>query len=501
MSLSDWIEASIRAREASAPGRRFSHLENAAAVASIALRERSIPYWPIAGIEALQRRRIRSLVRHAYETIPFYGSVMRERGLGPDDIQTADQLGALLPLIDGNDLAEDPMRFVSIPFTRSGREVFKTSGSTSGLRKPIFWDHASLLIRAARGERDRVVIARLAGERWTGLIAREFLTNERRLTLARVFGVDIEGHRRLLILPADFSSRTQRVIWNERSGLPRKPIHYHHLPPAVPFPVAAAQIAAIRPRVVLSFGSWADQFFRYLDASGTTIPAPRLWMYISDRLSPEGRALAENMGCAVYSVYGAMEAGTIGFECEQRKGFHLNIDLCAVRIVDNEGRNVAPGTPGNIVISPLDNRAMALFNYSLGDRAVLSAEPCPCGRTLPILARLEGRRSEMVSLADGRELSSLTIEGLFSKELRQTIQAQIEQQAPGRLHWRIVPFSGVDRDALRDALVMRGQQVLGTGTTLNVNFVEVIARTQAGKFLRAVMSSRESAGEGGIGGS
>jgi hypothetical protein len=48
---------------------------------------------------------------------------------------------------------------------------------------------------------------------------------------------------------------------------------------------------------------------------------------------------------------------------------------------------------------------------------------------------------------------------------------------------------------------MRGQQVLGTGTTLNVNFVEVIARTQAGKFLRAVMSSGESAGGGGIGGS
>jgi phenylacetate-CoA ligase len=469
-------------------------------VASIALRERSIPYWPIGDIEKLQRQRIRSLIRHAYETIPFYGSVMRERGLHPDDIQTADHLSAL-PLIDGNDLAQDPMRFVSTPFRRTGREVFKTSGSTSGLRKPIFWDHASLLIRAARGERDRVVIARLAGERWVGVMAREFLTNERRLTLSRMFGVDTEGHRRLLILPADFSSRTQRVIWNERSGLPRKPIHYHHLPPAVPFSVAAMQIAAIQPRVVISFGSWADQFFRYLDASGTRIPVPRLWMYISDRLSPEGRALAEKMGSTVYSVYGAMEAGTIGFECEQRNGFHLNIDLCAVRIVDNQGRAVPPGTPGNIVISPLDNRAMALFNYSLGDRAVLSTEPCPCGRKLPILARLEGRRSEMVSLADGRELSSLTIEGLFSKELRRTIQAQIEQQAPGCLHWRIVPFSDIDRNALRDELVKRGQQVLGTGTMLTVNFVEEIARTQAGKFLRSVVSSRENADRSPVGGS
>jgi phenylacetate-CoA ligase len=499
VSLSDRIEASTRTREASTPGRRFSHLQNAAAVATLAVRERAIPYWPIGDIQELQRRRIRALIQHAYDTVPFYGAVMRERGLRPQDIQSADQLGAL-PLIDGNDLAQDPMRFVSAPFVRVGREVFKTSGSTSGLRKPIFWDHGSLLLRAARGERDRLVIARLAGERWGAVITREFLTNERRLTLARMLGVDIQDHRRMLILPADFSSRTQRVIWNERSGLPRKPIHYHHLPPAVPFAVAAAQIAAIRPRVVFSFGSWADQFFRYLDASRTAIPVPRLWIYSSDRFSPEGRTLAESMGCAVYSVYGAIEAGTIGFECEQRNGFHLNIDLCATRIVDNDGRDVAPGTPGNVVISPLDNRAMALLNYSLGDRAVLSTEPCPCGRTLPILARLEGRRSEMVSLADGRELSSLTIEGLFSKELRQTIQAQIEQQAPGRLHWRIVPFSEVDRNALRDALVRRGQQVLGTGTTITVNFVEVIARTQAGKFLRAVVSSGESADGSRVGG-
>jgi phenylacetate-CoA ligase len=491
MSVSDWIEDRLRDREAANPGRRFSHAENTAAVAAISRRERKVPFLPMAALEQLQRRRIRSLVRHAYDTIPFYRRVMDDQGLRPGDIETADQLSAF-PMIDGKDLTVDPMRFVSEPFRQKGREVFKTSGSTSGLRKPIFWDHASLLIRAARGERDRVVIARLAGERWSGVIAREFMTNERRHTLGRLLGVDTEGHHRLLILPADFSSRTQRVIWNERSGLPRKPVHYHHLPPAVPFRVAAAHIQAIRPNVVLSFGSYADQFFRYLDDSGITIPPPKLWMYISDRLSPEGRALAEGMGCSMYSVYGAMEAGTIGFQCEERTGFHLNIDLCAVRIVDGEGRPVPPGTSGNVVISPLDNRAMALFNYSLGDRAAISPDPCRCGRTLPLLARLEGRRSEMVALADGRELSSLMLEGLFSRELRRTIQAQVEQESPGCLLWRIVPFSGTDRDDLRTALVSRGRQVLGKDTTVKVRFVEEIARTAAGKFLRTVISSDSS---------
>ena len=496
MNVFDRIEKGFRHREAASPSRPLARLDNALTVAAIALRERAIPYLPIAKIHERQQRAIGSLVRHAYATVPFYREAMDQSGLKCHDIQTADDLGKL-PLIDGSDLATEPMRFVSAPFRRSGREVFKTSGSTSGLRKPIFWDHASMLLRAARGERDRVVIARMAGERWAAVIAREFLTNERRLSLARLFGVETEGHRRLLILPADFSSRTQRVIWNERSGFPRKPIHYHHLPPSVPLAVAAAQIRAIRPRVVLSFGSWADQFFRYLDASGDPIPPPRLWMYISDRLSPEGRQIAEGLGCSVYSVYGAMEAGTIGFECEQRNGFHLNIDLCAVRIVDNNGTPVPAGTAGNLVISPLDNHAMVLFNYSVGDRGVLSWDPCPCGRSLPILTRLEGRRSEMVSLADGRQLSSLTFEALFSRELRQTIQAQVEQSGPGHLHWRIVPFANVDRGVLSEAFIHRGHQALGFGTRLTVEFVDDIPRTSAGKFLRTVASAHENGGARG----
>ncbi len=486
MDTIDWIETNLRRSAGRDTLSRLSRFKSTAAVATISRRERAIPYWPLQRIKELQRCRIRSVLQHAQTTVPFYRDLFRKKGWRIEQFISAADINRL-PMIDGLALAEDPMRFVSDPYRKEGREVFKTSGSTSGLRKPIFWDHASLLLRAARGERDRVVIAKLAGEPWYQVMIREFLTNEFRHSLARWTGVNTHDHQRLLILPADFSSRTQRTIYSERTLIPRRPVHYHHLPPTVPFKVAAAHIEAIRPRVAFSFGSYADQFFHYLDASGARIPLPRLWVYLGDRISPDGRALAERMGCAVYSVYGAMEAGTIGFQCEQRDGFHLNIDLCLVRIVDEEGQDVPPGESGNIVISPLDNRAMVLLNYQIGDRASLSTEPCPCGRTLPLLARLEGRHSEIIQLADGRELSSLAIEALFGLSLRRTVKAQIEQTAPGRLCWRIIPFDKDDRDQLREAIIRRGQHVLGSDTTLTVEFVEEISLTSAGKFPRAVV--------------
>jgi phenylacetate-coenzyme A ligase PaaK-like adenylate-forming protein len=35
-----------------------------------------LPYWPLDRIRAIQSRRVRALVAHAYETVPYYRDVM-----------------------------------------------------------------------------------------------------------------------------------------------------------------------------------------------------------------------------------------------------------------------------------------------------------------------------------------------------------------------------------------------------------------------------------------
>jgi phenylacetate-CoA ligase len=214
---------------------------------------------------------------------------------------------------------------------------------------------------------------------------------------------------------------------------------------------------------------------------------PRIWVYLGDGISDAARELADELRCPLYSVYCAVETGPIGFQCELRDGFHLNVDLCAVRIVDGEGRTLPPGEAGEIVVSVLNNRATALLNYRMGDRGVLAGHPCPCGRSLPLLSRFEGRQSEMVQLADGRAISSLMLEGLFKQELRRAAQAQIEQVAPGELCWNLVPFADTNCEELRQAFVARAERTLGPDTMLTVRFDQAIPRTREGKFLRAVV--------------
>ncbi len=141
--------------------------------------ERTVPWWPRERLERVQRRRVRAAVEHAYTHVPFYRRALDELGATPADFTRVQDLERL-PLIDGRDLAAAPDDLTATPYLRTGREVFSTSGSTSGIRKRICWDHPSLMRRFARGERDRTVIVGLAGERWTANMLRELTTRDGR---------------------------------------------------------------------------------------------------------------------------------------------------------------------------------------------------------------------------------------------------------------------------------------------------------------------------------
>ena len=166
--------------------------------------------------------------------------------------------------------------------------------------------------------------------------------------------------------------------------------------------------------------------------------------------------------------------------------FHLNVDLCAVRLINDTGKTAQPGEVGEIRISNLHNRAMVLLNYHLGDRGVLTTTPCSCGRTLPVLARLEGRSSEILRLADGRTLSALLLE-IFCWDLSQpALQIQIVQPTQGQLRWRLVPRAEMDRIHITQQLAARSREFLGTGVGIEVEFVDRIPVTPQGKFLKVV---------------
>lgn len=432
---------------------------NTAYVAVLASLERRIPFWPIERLEYLQQRRLRSMIQHAYDTVPFYRQVMEERHLRPKDFKNVADLNAL-PLLDDSFVWSNLKQFMSSQYMHRPMLNVHTSGTYSKIQKTIYWDRLNALRRLAYNERDRAVLNKLLGQGW--------------------------GQNQLFLLPEVSVSRIMRKFWDRQILTHRSIARRFFFSPERPFDEVVSQMNTVKPQVVFSYGSYAEEFFRFLADRRHQIALPKVWMYGGDMLSETGRELMEkNFGCIVYATYQTVETGKIGFQCERREGFHLNIDLSPIRLIDESGQTVEPGQRGEVVVSNLYNRAMVLLNYRLGDFGVLATKPCPCGRNLPLLEKLGGRVYETIRLPDGRQFIADVLETEFRNELESSLQAQVSQLGPHQVLWRVVPSARADREALCRKMLEKSKSIFGD-VEVRVEFVEKIHRTSAGKFLRVI---------------
>jgi phenylacetate-CoA ligase len=198
-------------------------------------------------------------------------------------------------------------------------------------------------------------------------------------------------------------------------------------------------------------------------------------------MSPSARALiTETFGIPVLSGYGAYEAFSLGFECTEHLGYHLNIDLCPVRVIDSTGREAPVGEPGEVVISNLINRGTILLNYRLGDLSSRLPGPCPCGRTLPLLSFVQGRVGDWLLMPSGERLHPQTVPEVLDVE-REVIRYQAVQTAPTRLTVKLVVGADSDRAAVKKRVERGFVELIGPQITTEVRFVDDLPRSAQGK--------------------
>lgn len=101
-------------------------------------------------------------------------------------------------------------------------------------------------------------------------------------------------------------------------------------------------------------------------------------------------------------IYSANEVGYIALQCE-RGCYHVQAEDVLIEIIDAAGQICAAGEIGRVVATSLHNFATPLLRYDLGDFATLGSD-CLCGRTLPVLERILGRKRNMLRLPGGESV-------------------------------------------------------------------------------------------------
>lgn len=403
-------------------------------------------YSPLA-LKELQLEKLKMLLNHAYKNVLWYRKKFQERNIVPDDIRTLDDL-KILPILTKHDLRSQTAILTAQGY--SGRKsIAKTSGST-GISVKFSKDRQSSGYGRA---------AMYRGHRWFGV---DIGDRE-----ARLWGVPIGVKERMVHRLADYFLNRFRQTSFELSDI----ILENYL----------MCILKNKPKYLMGYPSMVYQFAHFLKERKIDLRSCFAMVKVtSESLYEYQRTLiADIFQCPVVNEYGAAETGLIGFECPYHS-MHL-MPECV--IVEEYGEDELLDGNSELVVTDLNNYALPIIRYKLGDRGKLSTDACKCGRGLPLIDKIQGRSSDIVYKADRTPVHS----SVFSYVLKEVIrigggvrQYKVYQDEIGQLRMEIVKDSGYKQtsEQIIKEIICRK---FGNGMRLDISYVNEIQREKSGK--------------------
>jgi len=245
--------------------------------------------------------------------------------------------------------------------------------------------------------------------------------------------------------------------------------------------LAEAHLAGIR-----SYPNAIALIANYIRDNGAPVPAVRTIMTgAAEILGHERKVLREVFGVEPYSDYSSSEVLEIASECSAHQGLHVSVEDIVLEILDEQDRPSPPGTEGRIVLTNLHNYGMPFIRYDTEDAGCAVAGDCPCGRTLPRISSLVGRRDQFLVTQSGNRVffGTLFLEDLAGLGMR---QYQAVQETIGNVVMRLVPppsATPADRADLERKVLGMFESRFGYEIALQVLCVDRIEPTPAGKHL------------------
>jgi phenylacetate-CoA ligase len=399
----------------------------------------------------LQWLRLKGLLRHAYEYVPYYQRQWREMGLAPDDFKSVDDLQRL-PLLAKDTLREHAPELLSKAFRICGLVTCHTSGTTG----------KQLTLWITRESYEREYSFRWHHYSWCGVklgARRAYFSGH------PVLDPDRQGP------PFSRLNRAERSLLFSSQHLSEKNL-YHCIKELEPF----------GPDLIEGYPSAVYLVAAYMNAHGINSIRPRgVYLTSETILDFQRKAIEEAFGCKVFNWYGNTErAGNIT-ECPEGS-LHVQMEHAVTEIIGPDGRPAPEGEAGEIVVTGLGNFAFPLIRYRVGDAAAPTRKSCSCGRSGPLVSRLVGRIEDYIVTPDGRYFGRL--DHIF-KDSERVREAQIIQDRIDHLLFRIVPRPGFDQKDMAQILCAARER-MGSAFHVEIQLTENIERGPNGKFRFAV---------------
>jgi phenylacetate-CoA ligase len=407
--------------------------------------------WSAAEIEAYQNEKLRRLIRHAYENVPYYRERWKSLKLSPEDIRTREDL-AKLPVLTKEDVRQNFERLVSEKAPRHDL-VFRHTSGTTGKALHFYVTNAAIAFQWAVWWRHRMRFGVQPG----------------------AWHANFTGKR---VVPLE--QRTP-PFWRWNKPLHQALLTMHHL--------TTEKISSVMEFLNsqhLEFYSGYPSIIHMLalhaSAAGLSLKSPPRAVFTGaeNMLDFQRRDIQKFTGAVLTDQYGCSEGCGNASHCSEFV-YHEDFEFGIV-----EGMELQPGNPArSILCTGLACDAFPFIRYEVGDTAVWqdSRKPCPCGRASSVLSRIDGRKDDYVITPEGTHI--MRFDYVF-KDVMNVKEVQIAQEHLGEITIRAVRRPGYTNND--EVAIMREiQRWISPTLRVRFDYVPEIERERNGKF-RAVLS-------------
>lgn len=316
-------------------------------------------------LRRVQSDRLRETVERVYFNVPYYRHKMQEAGIGPEHIQSIEDI-VKLPFTTKNDLRDTyPFGMFAVPMSEIVR-LHASSGTTGKstvvgyTRNDIStWSEvmARTLTSAGADRNDFIQIAYGYGL-FTGGLGLHYGGEK---IGASVIPVSGGNTNRQLQLMHDFGTTV----------LACTPSYALHLAEAIE--ESDIDINELRLKTgVFGAEPWTENMRREIE---------------------------QKLKIKAIDIYGLSEVigPGVAFECMEQNGLHISEDHFYPEIIDPETLQVLPeGSFGELVFTTITKEGLPLIRYRTRDLTRLSYKKCNCGRTLVRMDKCLGRSDDML---------------------------------------------------------------------------------------------------------
>jgi phenylacetate-CoA ligase len=360
--------------------------------------------WTETELVEYQNDKLRALIKHAYDNVPYYTELFDGLNLVPSDIHTTEDL-AKLPILT-KDIIRENVKNGKILAKNIPKNQIILNSSSGSTGEPLQYN-------ITKDAYSFNIAANLRGWYWMGY------------RLGDSYAKLSQNPRNGFI--KKFQDRINNCCYTLSQSLSKEDVQN------IVLSLVKNDVKIIRgyPSTLLILANYIElnniDGFSNLKAINTT----------GEILFPNMRKKIEQVfNCKIFDSYSG-EGGAVTFECKTHDKYHLSAEYAYTEIIPNKSLNME-NDRGEIVSTDFWNYAVPFIRYNSKDVAVISNTQCSCKSALPVIENVEGRDVDILVTPSGKSLIVHFFTGYF-EWVKSVSQFQVIQFKPNKIVLKVVP--------------------------------------------------------------